>query len=124
MDQGNNDNERWRHARMRIDSAALISHRHGAWSSELEDISATGVRVARPQDWTGEIGDLVTLDMLVGESLNIHVQATVARITENYIGFAYERIPEEKEVPLWNLLGGYADALEPWDDELPETDAD
>jgi len=25
------------------------------------------------------------------------------------------RIPAEKEVPLWNLLGGYADKLEPFD---------
>lgn len=124
MDHGNKDKDRWRHARMRIDSAALISHRHGAWSSELEDISATGVRVSRPSDWSGEVGDLVILDMLVGESLNIHVQATVARITEKHLGFAYDRIPEDKEVPLWDLLGGYADALEPWDDNLPQDDAD
>lgn len=106
-----------RHARMKIDSAALISHRHGAWSSELEDISATGVRVSRPADWSGEVGDRVTLDMLVGDTLNIHVEATVARISANHIGIAYDRIPEDKEAPLWNLLGGYADTLEPWDED-------
>ena len=54
----------------------------------------------------------VTLDMIIGEDLNIHVEATVARIINGHIGFAYARIPPEKEIPLWNLLGGYADRLE------------
>ena len=108
--------ERMRHARMKIDSAAWISHGSDAWSSELVDISATGVRVKRPSGWCGAMGDIVGLDMLVGDQLNIHVEATVARITDDHVAFAYERIPEDKEVPLWNLLGGYADTLEPWDD--------
>lgn len=108
--------ERMRHARMKIDSAAWISHGSDAWSSELADISATGVRVKRPVDWNGKLGEVVSLDMLVGDSLNIHVEATVARITPSHVAFAYERIPEDKEVPLWNLLGGYADSLEPWDE--------
>ena len=53
--------------------------------------------------------------MIVGEELNIHVEATLARVLERSLGFAYARIPAEKEVPLWNLLGGYADKLEPFD---------
>ena len=54
------------------------------------------------------------LGMLIGESLDIHVDARLARVTETQLGFAYERIPENKETPLWNLLGGYADRLEPY----------
>ena len=57
--------ERMRHARMKIDSAAWISHGSEAWSSELADISATGVRVKRPANWTGKLGEVVSLDMLV-----------------------------------------------------------
>lgn len=87
-----------------------------AWSTEIADISATGVLLVRPEDWNGKHGDMYALDMIVGEELNIHVEATVARITTNHLGFAYARIPPEKEVPLWNLLGGYADKLEPFDD--------
>ncbi|MDN5923480.1 MAG: PilZ domain-containing protein [Xanthomonadales bacterium] len=108
--------EHLRHARMQINSAAFISHGREAWSCEMADISATGVRVRRPADWHGEVGDHVTLDMLVGESLNIHVEATTTRVTAEFIAFTYSRIPPDKEVPLWNLLGGYADTLEPWDD--------
>ncbi|MBU6199494.1 MAG: PilZ domain-containing protein [Xanthomonadaceae bacterium] len=106
----------FRHARKPMHSAVLLIHGAEAWPSEVEDISATGALVARPEDWQGKVGDLYALDMVIGEELNIHVEATVARITEHHLGFAYARIPPEKEVPLWNLLGGYADKIEPFDD--------
>ena len=105
-----------RHARMPINSAVLMIHGADVWSSEIEDISATGLLVARPDDWNGLVGDQYALDMIIGEDLNIHVDATVARVTARHIGFAYARIPPEKEVPLWNLLGGYADRLEKFND--------
>lgn len=103
-----------RPARMKIRSAVLMMHGADAWSSELEDISATGVLVRRPDGFTGKAGDLFVLDMMIGDELNIHVEATVARVIADSIGFAYARIPENKEEPLWNLLGGYADSLEPY----------
>lgn len=101
-----------RHARMQLRSAVLMMHGADAWSSELVDISATGVLVRRPDDWSGKPGDLFVLDMMIGDELNIHLEATVARVTPDHVGFAYARIPEDKEVPLWNLLGGFADKIE------------
>jgi len=106
--------KRLRSARMSIRSAVLMSRGMNAWSSEIEDISATGVLVARPENWRGLIDEIFVLDMLIGESLDIHVEARLVRVTDNQLGFAYERIPENKETPLWNLLGGYADRLEPY----------
>jgi hypothetical protein len=106
----------FRHARKPMRSAVLLIHGAEAWPSEVEDISATGAMVMRPEGWQGKIGDLYALDMVIGEELNIHVDATVARITTHHLGFAYSRIPPEKEIPLWNLLGGYADKIEPFDD--------
>lgn len=108
------DRKGLRPARMSIRSAVLISRGANAWSSEIEDISATGVLVTRPDNWRGRIDEVFVLDMLIGESLDIHVEARLARLTETQLGFAYERIPENKETPLWNLLGGYADKLEPY----------
>ncbi|MEO5626330.1 MAG: PilZ domain-containing protein [Dokdonella sp.] len=108
------ENAGLRPARMPIRSAVFISSGHNAWSSEIEDISATGVLVGKPEQWNGVVGDIFSLDMLIGESLDIHVEARLARITEGQLGFAYARIPENKEIPLWNLLGGYADRLEPY----------
>ena len=97
-----------------MSSAVYISSGQNAWSSEIEDISATGVLVTKPDNWQGAIGDLFALDMLICDSLDIHVEARLARITEGRLGFAYARIPEDREAPLWNLLGGYADRLEPY----------
>lgn len=97
-------------------AAVLISCADNSWNSQVRDMSATGVLVDRPPDWTGKLGDLAALDMLIGEDLHIHLDATVARLTDQHIGFAYARIPEDKETQLWDLLGGYADRLEPFDD--------
>lgn len=110
------DSSGLRHARMRISSAVLMIHGAEVWSSEIADISATGVLVHQPDAWNGKLGDLYALDMIIGGDLNIHVDATVARITPGHVGFAYARIPPDKEVPLWELLGGYADRLEPFED--------
>lgn len=101
-----------RPARMKIRSAVLMMRGGDYWSSELEDISATGVLVRRPEKFTGKAGDMFVLDMMIGDELNIHLEATVARVTDDSVGFAYARIPADKEEPLWNLLGGYADSLE------------
>lgn len=106
-----------RHARMPNQAAVLISSADSAWNSQVRDISATGVLVDRPAGWTGVVGDLAALDMLIGDDLHIHLEATVARLTEQHIGFAYARIPEDKETKLWDLLGGYADRVEPFNDE-------
>lgn len=116
MDKSINDRSGLRSARMRIESAVLMSCGNNAWHGEIEDISATGVLITQPPEWNGKIGDLYVLDMLIGDTLDIHVEARLARIADGRLGFAYARIPEDKEVPLWNLLGGYADRLEPYPD--------
>ena len=102
-----------RHARMPLNSAVLLIRAGESWSTDMVDISATGVMVKRPFDWRGELGDLYVLDMVVSAHDNIHFEARVARITDWHVGFAYESIPADKEAPLWNLLGRYADAIEP-----------
>jgi PilZ domain len=99
---------------MSVACAVLMSRGDESWTSEVRDISATGVLVRRPTEWIGQRGDRFVLDMLFGEELNIHVEAQVMRVTDIDLGFAFSRIPPDKEVPLWKLLGGYADSLELW----------
>jgi len=101
-----------RSARMPMQSTVLLSRGADAWTTDIEDISASGVLVRRPDGWSHPIGALFALDMMIGDDLNIHLEATVARVTAEHVGFAYTRIPPDKEIPLWNLLGGYADRLE------------
>jgi hypothetical protein len=101
-----------RHARKRVSCEVLMVHQAESWSSDLQDISATGLLVVRPLGWKGCPGDLYSLDLMFGDDLHIHLEATIARITRSHLGFEYARIPEDKETSLWNLLGGYADSLE------------
>ena len=110
------DPEQLRPARMRIETTVLMSRGDESQPTELVDISATGVLLRRPLGWQGEIGQSWILDMIFGHDLHIHLEAQVARISDRHLGFAYTRIPEDKQVPLWNLLGGYADILEMWHD--------
>ncbi len=104
-----------RHARKRV-TCEVLMHGGESWTSSLEDISATGLRVERPFKWKGCPGDMYVLDLMFGDDLHIHLEATVARIMRAHLGFAFARIPEDKEEPLWNLLGGYADKLEEFDE--------
>ncbi len=102
-----------RHARMPINSAVFMMHAGDSWTTDMVDISATGVMVRRPFDWRGMLGDHYVLDMVIGPDRTINLEAKVARITDWHVGFAYESIPADKEATLWNLLGRYADSIEP-----------
>ena len=113
----NDGPEQLRPARMRIETTVLMSRGSQSQPTELVDISATGALLRRPLGWQGEVGQSWMLDMIFGHDLHIHLEAQVKRISDRHIGFAYTRIPEDKQVPLWNLLGGYADILETWHDD-------
>ena len=113
----NGSPEQLRPARMRIETTVLMSRGSQSQPTELVDISATGALLRRPLGWQGEVGQSWVLDMIFGHDLHIHLEAQVARISDRHVGFAYTRIPEDKQVPLWNLLGGYADILETWHDD-------
>lgn len=109
--------EQLRPARMPIRTTVLMSHGDESHPTELADISATGALLRRPLGWNGEPGQTWVLDMIFGQDLHIHLEAQVARVSARHIGFAYTHIPEDKQARLWNLLGGYADILETWQDE-------
>ncbi|MGA9340720.1 MAG: PilZ domain-containing protein [Rhodanobacteraceae bacterium] len=102
-----------RYARKPLCSTVLMNRGGDSWFADTQDISATGMLVDRPRTWAGAVGDLFVLDLLIGEDFCLHMEATVARLTSDQIGFAYARIPENKEIPLWRLLGAYADRIEP-----------
>lgn len=108
---------RLRHARMVRHTAVLMSRQGDVWQTDLADISATGVKLSRPGDWAGRQGDLWVLDMLFSGDHNVHVMAEIARVTHHHIALAFARIPDDAQAALWGLLGGYADRLEPWDED-------
>jgi hypothetical protein len=117
MSDKDGSNMRYRHARMKVQTAVLMSRGGEAHPTDLVDISATGAMLRRPLGWRGEAGQTWILDMVFGHDLHIHMEAMVARVSARQIGMAYTLIPEDKQAPLWELLGGYADTLEAWTDE-------
>ena len=106
-----------RHARMVRQTAVLMSRRGDVWQTDLADISASGVRLARPTGWHGQPGDVWVLDMLFAEDINVHVMAEVVRVARDFVALTFARIPEETQAALWTLLGGHADTLEAWDED-------
>src|SRR5579871_4100885 len=64
-----------RSARMPMQSTVLLSHGADAWTTDIEDISASGVLVRKPDGWAHRIGALFALDMMIGPELNIHLEA-------------------------------------------------
>ena len=42
----------------------------------------------QPEQRGGTIGNNYALDMLIGESLDIHIEARLARVTDSQLGFA------------------------------------
>lgn len=109
---GGSEYERPRHSRMPIRSTVLVSRGALSWVSEVENISATGALILRPDGWQGTAGDTCVLDLLLGEDLHINLEASVVRVSADHIGFEYTRIPEDKEAELWSLLGRHADSVD------------
>lgn len=106
---------RQRHSRVPFDSAVHMVRAGNSWSSELIDISATGILVERPRDWAGQEGDTFVVDLVIHDRLDIHVEATVARVSRHAIGMEFSRIPPEMERDLWALLGEDAHKTEPYE---------
>lgn len=104
-----------RHSRVPFDSAVHMVRAGNSWTTDLIDISATGILVERPRDWIGQEGDVFVVDLVVHDRLDIHVEATVARISRHTIGLEFSRIPPDKERDLWALLGENAHRKEPYE---------
>jgi hypothetical protein len=105
-----------RHARMPVRTVVLVSRADHAWSCEIFDISASGARTSRPDDWEGEMGDIFQLDVVISETAALHMEARVARLTEEHVAFEFTFIPESGQQLFWGLLGRYAETSQGRDD--------
>lgn len=115
MSEESPEGHRRRHSRMPYDAAVHLVRAGRSWSTDVVDISATGVLVERPRDWVGQEGDVFILDLLVHDRLDIHLEATVARVSRHTVGLEFSRIPPDKERDLWALLGENAHRKEPYE---------
>ena len=105
-----------RYARKKMDASCLLLFNGHAYVTRVINISATGILVELIEDEVVKELDLESiciLEIVVNESLNIHVSSKVTRIEKNQIGLHFIAIPEDKQAELWKLLGEYVHEVEP-----------
>ena len=107
-------NSRIRYARKPITCSCLLVKKDKSLIMEVKNISASGILLAYDDnnEIVLNIGDYCVLDIIINEDFNLHVEAEARRITEEGIAFKFIKIPEEKQIPLWELLGEHVDKIE------------
>ncbi|MEM1092474.1 MAG: PilZ domain-containing protein [Pseudomonadota bacterium] len=101
-----------RYRRMSLRAEVVVLRQGELWDSEVVDISASGLLMRRPDDWEGSLGDEMSVELLLAEQKTIALFGKVVRYDRENVGLEFSHIPPESEVPLWTLLGAYADALD------------
>lgn len=101
-----------RYRRMPLRAEVVVLRQGELWDSEVMDISATGMLIRRPKDWDGSLGEEMSVELIIADRETIPLFATVVRYDSELLGLEFSHIPPASEIPLWSLLGEYADALE------------
>lgn len=103
-----------RYARKPITSSCLLVMKGQSVVMEVKNISASGIMLE--YDETHEVKlnmkDFCVLEIILNEEFNLHVEAEVTRINEVGVALKFIKIPEEKQIPLWELLGEHVDRIE------------
>ena len=81
---------------------------------EVKNISASGILLENDEKLgLGlKLEDFCILEIILNEEFNLHVEAEVSRIYDNNVALRFIKIPEEKQIPLWKLLGEHVDKIE------------
>ena len=79
-------------SRIIFDAHTHISHDDKEWKTELLDISLKGALVERPDNWDEELGSEHLLRISLSGDNRIDMQASVAHVEANQIGFACHHI--------------------------------
>ncbi len=83
--------ERRKSPRTDYDCAVLIDHGGSGFIGHIEDVSATGCRVSRPEDWSLADGALVRLFLLVDMRHAVSADARVVWSSDDWVGFEYSQ---------------------------------
>jgi hypothetical protein len=87
--------ERRRFIRIPFSSTAHIKSKAGDMylNCHVHDVSLKGLLITRPRDWQGQLNDAYQIDLLLEDgSIVIKMDAVIAHIAEDAIGFVCEQI--------------------------------
>jgi hypothetical protein len=81
---------------------------------EVKNISASGIMLEYDESHEVKLNlkDFCVLEIILNEEFNLHVEAEVTRFNDLGVGLKFIKIPEEKQIPLWELLGEHVDRIE------------
>jgi hypothetical protein len=81
---------------------------------EVKNISASGILLQYDEenDIKLRVDDFCVLEIILNNNFNLHVEADVVRVSEEEVALKFIKIPEEKQIPLWELLGEHVDRIE------------
>lgn len=75
------------------------------WTSQVADLSLHGVLIKRPEDFTGQVGDRLVLELILGEAeVTIHMDVHIAHVHDDLLGLECEHIELEGMTHLRRIL--------------------
>lgn len=89
-------NEKRRHPRKDIFTAALLALGEEGHLTEVWDLSQGGARMGRPKKWAHAQGAAVRVYFMLDQETVITLTARVVRVTEEYLGLEFNPKQEER----------------------------
>lgn len=96
--------ERRRFQRIHFDALSQIRQGTHNWNAQLQDISLKGLLVTRPADWNGDPSQPFSLSIQLNDQTTLHLEASLIRDAEQYLGFACQQIDLESISHLRRLV--------------------
>jgi len=91
-------------SRIIFDAKSIIIGKDNQWETELLDISLKGALVQRPSSWDFALDSSFELDIKLSEDTVIQMEATVAHIEDDHIGFRCDHIDLESITHLRRIV--------------------
>lgn len=104
MAAASNSNNRRRFQRFAFEGKVRLYSTSAMWESALLDVSLKGALIARPSDWQSKAGASHRIELRVDDGPRISMAATVVHMSENTIGFKWDRIDLDSFVQLKRLI--------------------
>ncbi len=97
-------NERRNFHRINFDAPVTISHNNKLYCSKLIDISLNGALLETTEEFNGESGDTVFLNIRLGEEFFIDMEAQLTHLESGHLGMRCVHIDMESIAHLRRLV--------------------
>lgn len=103
-----------RYARKPVIISCLLVLKGESMVMDVKNISASGIMLEFEEqtEIALKLQDYCVLEIIINDEFNLNVEAEVTRISQEGVGLKFIQIPEDKQIPLWELLGDHVDKVE------------